>query len=173
MTNTMGISMGPFVSGNAETFYHFSVCQDGFNINAWGPPVLPIDAGPNFMFGGFHQGEEQMSVLSGGQAGGVIPANMQLSTKGKDPVKEGSTRKERKHTTSDKGKVKVIATGHKNSPKKIWIKRGSLVMEGEQKSAKKLRIQEAEDDDKKEETQQAKEQSREAGGMGVVADAET
>lgn len=122
LANTTEISMGPFIGGNAEPLYHINTVPDGSNLNVWGTPVFHFDTGNNCMYGGFQQGEIQMLVPCDGQSGMMIQAPIQLSAKGKELVKEGSTIKGRKLTVAEKGKAKVIATGHKTLRKEYGSK---------------------------------------------------
>lgn len=50
-----GISMGPFPNNPVESIMQFNSCQEWTNYNAWGPSVLPLDAGTNAIICGVQQ----------------------------------------------------------------------------------------------------------------------
>lgn len=151
--NSMAISIGPFFGGQFEPVYQFNPGQEWPNINVWGPPALPCDAGPNIIMGDMQQSPADQNIILSGESQGGIVISEKPSNKGKEATKEISLRKGRRSTGAGKGKAKATTIGHKNVPKTIWIKRASGVSEGEQKGAKKPKMiitEEAADEGKKE-----------------------
>lgn len=75
----------------------------------------------------------------GGTGGDDIMVN-----RGKGPTKGVTNKRSKRQTGVEKGKKKVILTGHKATPKAIWIKRGVREVCEEQKAGKKPRVAELE-----------------------------
>lgn len=131
MANPMGISMGSFLSGQLEPKYHFNANQEWASINAWGPTNLLMEAGNNLIFTGLEQSNFELNlVVNIEQPEMRMELTAQPINKDNEPTKGTSAKKGRKSGGPGKGKAKVIPTGHKNTPKGIWIKRSNFLAEG-------------------------------------------
>lgn len=122
-----------------EVVYHLNNNTDWTNINMWGTPFLPLNASAGIMIGGHnynYNNAEQISMMSLEAKNSMADGSPQLS-KGKEIVQEVMEKNGRKSAGRGKGKQKIIATGHKATPKAKWLKRGEAATEEEQKAAKK------------------------------------
>lgn len=136
-----GITLGPFPNNPMEAVMQYNSCQEWANYSAWGPSIVPLDAGTNALICGVQQmselalpaqpecTEERNFVLGG-----------QIRSKNKDVMRGPEKKKTRKSFAASRGKAKVIPTGHKTPPKAIWVKRSGASVANEQKGSKKPRV---------------------------------
>lgn len=128
--------------------YHYNANQDWSNINCWGSPFFPMDAGQGVVIGGLHNFfPEQSLTLNMEQPTQAAPDHTFGSVKGKEIMQEELEKKGKKATGRGRGKAKLIPTSHKTSPKSSQQKRGGVSTKGEQVGGKKPKMSRVEEQD--------------------------
>lgn len=134
-------NVGPQFSSLLEPFYHCSTNQEWANFNYLSSSLIPVYAGDSVLVEGQQQDNlEHNYLLNLDHANKGVTISTQSSTKGKAIVPNVGSKKGKKQVAVNKGKTKVIATGHKLSPKKMWMKRGGITIDEGQQGGKKPRM---------------------------------